>query len=61
MHIIKRMSYALISGHLKVNNFAFEKNRKLIILGVPIFKHIRVVTGVTYLLNHLPDHTSCVP
>ena len=28
MHIIKRLSCALILGHLKINNFAFEKNGK---------------------------------
>ena len=42
MHIIIRLSCALILGHLKTNNFASEKHGQLIILGVPIIKQITV-------------------
>ena len=41
-HIII-MQYALILGHLKMINFPFGTNGKLIILGVPILMHITVV------------------
>ena len=35
MHIIIRLSCALIFGTPKINNFAFEKNGKLIIFMCP--------------------------
>ena len=30
-------------GHLKTINFPFETNKKLMVLGVPILKHFRVI------------------
>ena len=42
-HIIIRLECAKILGHLKIINFPFGTNRKLIILGNPILKHITVL------------------
>ena len=38
------LQHALILGHLKTINFPFETNGKLMILGVPILKHVREIT-----------------
>ena len=41
-HFIIRLQYAKILGHLKIINFPFGTNEKLMVLSVPIFKHFRV-------------------
>ena len=41
--ITASLQCAWILGHLKNINFSFETNGKLIVLGVPILKHFRVV------------------
>ena len=35
MHIIKMLSCALILGHIKISDYAFEKNGKIIIFRCP--------------------------
>ena len=42
-----------ILGHLKTITFPFQTNRKLMILGVPILKHFRV------LLLDTPTESGC--
>ena len=39
---------AQILGHLKTINFSFGTNGKLMIIGVPIFKHFRVHGQMTF-------------
>ena len=41
----------LILGTPKIINVPFETNGKLIILGVPIFKHIRVFVFVMFAVG----------
>ena len=42
-HVVMRLYFTKILGHLKIMNFPFGTNGKFIILGVPILKHFRVV------------------
>ena len=47
-HIIIRLQCDQILGHLKIINFTFEQMENLLLLGVPILKHITIHSCCIY-------------
>ena len=52
-----------ILGHLKIINFTFATNEKLMVLSVPVLKHITVdlfLDGLQHPGKQIGGHRSCL-